>query len=57
MLLTRRAAIAAGTAATGASLMDTAQAQRPAMPPVTHILANYITQARFEDLPANVRQE
>ena len=57
MLLDRRAAMAASAAATGASLMNTAQAQIAAVPPVTPILARYITQARFEDLPANVRRE
>ena len=57
MLLDRRAAIAASAAATGASLTNMAQAQTPGVPPVTRILASYITKARFEDLPANVRRE
>jgi len=57
MLLDRRAAIAASAAATGAGLINTAQAQTPGVPSVTRILAHYITQARFEDLPANVRRE
>lgn len=56
-MLNRRAAMAASAAATGASLVNTAQAQIAGVPPVTSILAQYITQARFEDLPANVRRE
>jgi hypothetical protein len=56
MLLDRRAAIAASAAATGARLTNNAQAQASA-PPVARTLAHYITQARFEDLPANVRRE
>ena len=58
-----------GAAAIGAGLLSTAQAQTAApaaalppapatpLPKVTQILARYITGARFEDLPANVRKE
>jgi 2-methylcitrate dehydratase PrpD len=59
MLLDRRAAMAASAAisaaATGAGLINEAQAQ--STPPVTRILAQYLAQARFEDIPANVRRE
>jgi 2-methylcitrate dehydratase PrpD len=54
-MLNRRAAMAASAAVTGAGLIGNAQAQ--SAPPVTRVLARYITQARFEDLPANVRRE
>ena len=56
MLLDRRAAIAAAATATGAGLTSSAQSQS-ATPPVTRTLAGYITDARFEDLPANVVRE
>jgi len=57
MLLDRRAAMAASAAATGASLITKAQAQTPPTPDVTRLLARYVTSARFEDLPENVRRE
>jgi 2-methylcitrate dehydratase PrpD len=51
----RRTAIFGGSAWLGAGLLpDPALAQTP---PVTQILAHYIVNARFEDLPANVRKE
>ena len=55
----------AATAATAGSLVGGAAiaaesvpaTAKPAPPPVTHILARYLVNARYEDLPANVRKE
>lgn len=66
MSIDRRSLLSSSAAVIGAGLVTTAQAQTPPPPPppppappppVTQILARYITGARFEDLPANVRKE
>jgi 2-methylcitrate dehydratase PrpD len=61
MGLDRRTLLTAGAALTGAGLLAeggaAAQTPPPAPPPVTQTLARWLTAARFEDLPANVRKE
>ena len=63
MSIDRRSLLSSSAAVIGAGMVTTAQAQTPAPPPpappppVTQILARYITGARFEDLPVNVRKE
>ena len=63
-MLDRRTVLASSAMALGADLISptTASAQSAATPaatppPVTEILARYLVNARFEDLPANVRHE
>ena len=54
----RRGALFGGSALLGAGLLPApALAQAQTAPPVTQILARYIVNARFEDLPAAVRKE
>jgi len=64
MSIDRRSLLSSSAAVIGAGIVTTAQGQTPPPPPpasppppVTQILARYITGARFEDLPANVRKE
>jgi 2-methylcitrate dehydratase PrpD len=63
MSIDRRSLFSSSAAVIGAGMLTTAQAQTAAPlppvppPPVTQILARYITGARFEDLPAKVRKE
>jgi len=57
MLLDRRAVMAAGAAATTVQAANAQSAPPPITSSVTRILAEYITGARFEDMPANVRRE
>jgi 2-methylcitrate dehydratase PrpD len=65
MTIDRRSLLSTSAAMIGAGVLSTAQAQTRGIaaapsgppPPVTQILARYITSARFEDLPANVRKE
>ena len=63
-MLDRRTVLASSAVALGADLLGSAPAgAQPAAapaaapPPVTEILARYLVNARFEDLPANVRRE
>ena len=53
----RRTAIFGGAASCAAPLLPLPAAAQTGVPPVTQILARYIVNARFEDLPANVRKE
>jgi len=57
MLLDRRAVMAAGAAATTVQAAQAQSATPPLTSSVTRILADYITGARYQDLPANVRRE
>jgi 2-methylcitrate dehydratase PrpD len=60
-MLDRRTVLASSAVALGADLLASAPAAAQpvaaAPPPVTEILAHYLVNARFEDLPANVRRE
>jgi len=61
MPLDRRTLLTAGAVLTGTGLLPDgpaiAQPAPAAPPPVTATLARYLVQARYEDLPANVRKE
>lgn len=52
----RRSAMFGGSALLGAGLLP-APARAQTAPPVTQILARYLVNARFEDIPAKVRKE
>ena len=58
-MLDRRTVLASSAMALGADLLSAppATAEAQAAPPVTQILARYIVNARFEDLPAAVRNQ
>src|ERR1039457_2507979 len=65
MTINRRALLGTSAVLIGAGAMATAEAQTPGIapeprgppPPVTQILARYIVNARFDDLPVTVKKE